>query len=179
VLSALPAAFPIPVAICHHRGDSPGEGLLAGLLKRHSGLPVLEVEDKTPIGPGRVYLAPGGYHLLVEGDHFALSVDDPEASSRPSINTLFESAADAYCPQVVGVILTGANDDGVRGLTAIKAKGGLTVAQDPADAESPVMPAAAIAARAVDLVLPLQGIGPFLVSLTEPQGAVQPENDQG
>jgi two-component system, chemotaxis family, protein-glutamate methylesterase/glutaminase len=110
-----------------------------------------------------VYFAPADYHLLVEKGEFSLSVDEVVHHSRPSIDVLFESAADAYGPALIGVILTGANDDGAAGVKRIKSRGGLVVAQDPKTAEAPAMPAAAIATGAVDQVLPLEQIGPFLV----------------
>jgi two-component system chemotaxis response regulator CheB len=134
-------------------------------LQRSSGLPVSEPDDKEPIARGRVYLAPRDYHLLIEGRHFALSTEAPVCYARPSIDVLFESAADAYGKDVIGVILTGKNRDGARGLAAIKKCGGLAVVEDPATAEAREMPEAALAATIVDRVLPLGGIALFLSSL--------------
>ena len=114
---------------------------------------------------GRVYLAPRDYHLLVERGHFALSTEAPVYFARPSIDVLFESAADAYGEGVVGVVLTGANGDGARGLARIKAAGGLAVVQEPATARAPEMPSAAIEAADVDRVLPLPEIAAFLNGL--------------
>ncbi len=165
VLSALPADFPFPVVAVQHR--QPGtEDRLSALLGSVCALPVCEAEDKEPIVPGRIYLAPADYHLLVEGDHLALSVDEPLEYARPSIDVLFESAAAAHGDRVVGVILTGANDDGARGLAAVKEGGGIAVVQDPSTAEAPRMPRAALDAVKADAVLPVESIGPFLANLT-------------
>ena len=164
LLGALPEDFPVPLAVVQHRSiDS--EDLLSVLLQRSSRLPLAEVEDKQPILPGTVYLAPANYHLLVERDHFALSVDDRVRYARPSIDVMFESAADAYRERLAAVLLRGSNDDGARGMARVKARGGMTIVQDPASAESRRMPAAAIAASPVDYVLPLAGIAELLNSL--------------
>ena len=120
-------------------------------------------EDKEPIAAGTVYFAPPGYHLLIEAEHsFALSVDEPEHFSRPSIDVLFESAADSYGNRVAGVVLSGANSDGAAGLRAIADAGGTTVVQDPATAEVSVMPGAALFACPGSLVLSMQGIAKWL-----------------
>ena len=164
VLGALPAQFPVPVAVVQHRHKASNEGLPA-FLRKSSKLKVVDVDDKLWIKPGTVYLAPADYHLLVERGLFTLSVDDRVSHSRPSIDVLFESAADAYGDKVVGVVLTGSNDDGARGVKRIKKRDGFVVAQDPKTAEAPEMPQAAIAAARVDRILPLERIGPFLVEL--------------
>ncbi|MCG8615320.1 MAG: chemotaxis protein CheB, partial [Desulfobacterales bacterium] len=131
-------------------------------------LSVTEARDKEPIRPGNIYIAPGGYHLLVEKEFsFALSVDEPVCYSRPSIDVLFESAADACGPHLVGIILTGANSDGSDGIVAIKRNGGYTIAQDPATASSYYMPQSAIDTDAVDTVLPLDRIPAFVNELVE------------
>jgi two-component system chemotaxis response regulator CheB len=126
---------------------------------------VQDAEDKMAIERGKVYIAPPDYHLLVEHGSFALSVDERVQFARPSIDVLFESAAHSYGPGVIGIILTGANEDGAAGLAAVKARGGVAVVQDPSDAERRTMPDAAIAATAADAVLPLEGIGEFLYAL--------------
>jgi two-component system chemotaxis response regulator CheB len=164
LLPGLPQDFPWPVILVQHRGREAGSGL-CDFLQKSSGLPVLEPEDKETIAPGRVYLAPRDYHLLIEGRHFALSTDAPVCYARPSIDVLFESAADAYGKGVIGVILTGKNRDGARGLAAIKGGGGLAVIEDPATAESREMPEAALAATVADRVLPLAEIAPCLNDL--------------
>jgi two-component system chemotaxis response regulator CheB len=165
VIGGLPGDFPLPIAVVQHRSRD-SDGIMATLLTDRSKLRVREVEDKEPIEPGWVYIAPPDYHLLVDGDVFALSTEEPVAYSRPSIDVLFESAAEAYGDRLVGVVLTGANADGARGLKRIKEFGGYAVVQDPLTAESPPMPRAAIAAAPVDKVVPLEGIAPFLVQLT-------------
>ena len=165
VLGGLPANFRTPIAVAQHRSAEGGAGGgLAGLLGSHSPLPVVDVEDKQPVEPGRVYLAPPDYHLLVEPDGFALSTEGAVHYSRPSIDVLFESAADVYGDRVIGVVLTGANDDGAHGLMRIRRRGGVTIAQDPATAERPEMPRAAIATGAVQHVLPLDEIAQMLVT---------------
>ena len=164
LLGALPKAFPVPLAVVQHRSVDSDE-LLSVLLGRACRLPIAEVEDKQPILPGVVYLAPANYHLLVERNHFALSVDARVQYARPSIDVLFESAADAYRDTLIAVLLSGSNEDGASGIARVKARGGLTIVQDPASAESARMPAAAIAASRVDHVLPLAEIAPFLNDL--------------
>ena len=159
LLGALEPENRLAVAVAQHRApDSDSEETLVRFLARRSNLPIVEVDDKAAVEPGRVYLAPADYHLLVEPGHFALSTEGPVRFSRPSIDVLFESAADAYGEAVVAVVLTGANDDGRRGTLAVKEAGGVTIAQDPATAERPEMPASAIDAGAVDLVLPIDAI---------------------
>jgi two-component system chemotaxis response regulator CheB len=131
-------------------------------LQSHCALPVAEVNDKDRIIAGRVYLAPADYHLLVDVGHFALSTDARVCYARPSIDVLFESAADVYRDRVIGVILTGASSDGALGAARIKKLGGRVVAQDPATAESPVMPRAAINAGVVSEVLLLSDMALYL-----------------
>jgi two-component system chemotaxis response regulator CheB len=139
---------------------------LAEVLASKGALPVLEADDKQPIQPGRVYLAPPGYHLLVEREGWlSLSVDELVHFSRPSIDVLFESAADAHGAGVVGVLLSGANDDGARGLKRVRDLGGTTIAQAPATALVTTMPESALALDAASHVLPLDDIGPFLAQL--------------
>ena len=165
VLPALAQDFGMPVVVVQHRGKDADN--LCEFLQRHSALPLSEPNDKDAIAPGRVYLAPRDYHLLIERDGFALSTEAPVGYARPSVNVLFESAADIYQGHVVGVVLTGANTDGARGLAKIKAYGGLCVVEDPAGAESRGMPQAAIAAAKVDAILPLPEIAPYLNQLCQ------------
>jgi two-component system chemotaxis response regulator CheB len=165
VLDALPDRFPTPIAIAQHRAADSRSGALSRLLSLRSRLEVCEVGDKDPIEPGRVYVAPADYHLLVEPDGFALSLDGHVQHSRPSIDVLFDSAADTFGDRLIGVILTGANADGAYGLQRVKRRGGVTIVQDPASAEKREMPAAAIATGAADHVVPLEAIGPKLVEL--------------
>jgi two-component system, chemotaxis family, protein-glutamate methylesterase/glutaminase len=161
ILRALPRDYPLPIAIVQHRGLD-GAERLASALQELTALPVREVEDKEPIVSGCVHVAPPDYHLLVEAGHFALSVDNKVLSARPSIDMLFESAADAYLDRVIAVVLTGASRDGAQGALRVKKKGGIVVVQDPSTAESRVMPESAIAACSPDRVLPLDGIAAFL-----------------
>ncbi|MEA2386568.1 MAG: two-component system, chemotaxis family, protein-glutamate methylesterase/glutaminase [Thermoleophilaceae bacterium] len=165
VLESLPGGFELPVVIAQHRPAANNEELLERILARSSQLDVVGASDKEPLVPGRVYVAPSDYHLLVERGHLALSTDDVVQFARPSIDVLFESAADAYAERAVGVLLTGVNEDGAAGLARIAAAGGFTVAQDPATAEQPDMPAAAIARGAARRVLALEQIGPLLAGL--------------
>jgi two-component system chemotaxis response regulator CheB len=165
VLEPLPADFGIPVVLAQHRPANAGNEMLEQVLARGSKLEVVAATDKEPLAPGRVYVAPADYHLLVEPGHLALSTDAAVEFSRPSVDVLFESAADAYGPRAVGVLLTGVNQDGAAGLARIAAAGGFTVAQDPATAERGEMPAAAVERGAARRVLPLERIGPFLAEL--------------
>ena len=165
VLEALPAGFELPLVVAQHRPVTHGTDMLEQVLARSSKLDVVAATDKEPLTPGRVYVAPADYHLLVEPGHLALSSDAPVEFSRPSIDVLFESAADTYGSRTVGVLLTGANQDGAAGLARIATAGGFTVVQDPATAERPDMPAAAIARGAARRVLPRERIGPFLAEL--------------
>lgn len=164
ILRGLMPDFPLPIAVVQHRGvDWDGQqSQLTRLLQLHCALPVVEANDKEPMTGGRVYLGPPDYHLLVDEGRFALSVDARVYHARPSIDVLFESAADSYREGVLGVILTGASGDGAHGAACIKRRGGSVVAQDPRTAEAPVMPQAAISAGAVDRVLPLGEIASFL-----------------
>lgn len=167
LLSGLPDDFPVPVVIVQHRGKD-SDTALCDFLGRHSRLPISEPEDKENIVPGRAYLAPRDYHLLVENGSFALSTDPAVGFARPSIDVLFESAADQYRDRTIGVVLTGANRDGARGLAAIKLRGGLALVEDPALAACPEMPEAAIAGTEVDGILSVAEFGPLLGDLCNP-----------
>jgi two-component system chemotaxis response regulator CheB len=169
LVRALPREFDTPVAIAQHRAVDSGSGALPAMLTARTGHAIHEPGDKDPIQRGYIYVAPSDYHLLVEPDGFALSTDAAVKHSRPSIDVLFDSAADTYAERLVAVILTGANDDGSHGMMRVRRRGGLTIAQDPARAERPEMPAAAIASGAVQRVLPLEEIPPLLVELTSDQ----------
>jgi two-component system chemotaxis response regulator CheB len=166
LLPALPASFPLPIAIVQHR-DQRSNGFLAGYLNSMSGISVSEAEDKESFCAGHAYLAPAGYHLLIESDRsLSLSVDQPVNCSCPSIDVLFESAADVFAESLIGMVLTGANADGARGLRAIKARGGLAVVQDPETASAMAMPRAALEATPVDHVVELGRIAPLLIRLS-------------
>ena len=168
LLGALPSKFRVPIVIVQHRTVSPDGGGLSKLLQDHSRLTILEAEDKMPLEAGTIYLAPADYHLMVETPGLlALSTDAPVRSARPSIDVLFQTAADAYRDALLGVLLTGASNDGAAGLASVKAQGGRAIVEDPATAECRTMPAAALATTAVDYVLPLDRIGEHLVTLVE------------
>jgi two-component system chemotaxis response regulator CheB len=165
MLTGLPSGFRLPlIALLHLPGD--GDSKLADVFGARLAIPVEEAVDKTRIAPGTLYIAPGGYHLLVEQDYsLALSCEAPVHHSRPSIDVLMESAADAWGERLMGILLTGANDDGADGLARIGEMGGLTVVQDPNEAAMPTMPRAAIRRRAPDLVLTLDRIRALLLEL--------------
>jgi two-component system chemotaxis response regulator CheB len=165
VLSDFPEEIDLPIVIAQHRHPDSQEGTLAELLQLQIDRPVQDVEDKMAIEPRHVYVAPPDYHVLVQRDSFALSVDERVQYARPSIDVMFESAADAYGPGVIGIILTGANDDGAQGLARIKQQGGVALIQDPAGALRRAMPDAAIASTVADAVLPLEDIGKFVYGL--------------
>jgi two-component system, chemotaxis family, protein-glutamate methylesterase/glutaminase len=165
LLADLRAGVDAPVVVAQHRHASSTPGGLAELLNLRIKRPVRDAEDKMPIEHGQVYIAPPDYHLLVERGSFALSLDERVQYARPSIDVLFESAAAAYGPDVIGIILTGANEDGAAGLAAIKRRDGVALVQDPAGAARRTMPDAAIAATVADAVLPLEAIGPYLYEL--------------
>ncbi len=165
ILSFLPEHFAAPVLLAQHIQARFGIDFAA--VFRHNGsLIVKEGDEKEMPQPGTMYVAPPGYHMLVERDgSLALSVDDPENFARPSIDVLFETAAEAWGAQLIGVLLTGANSDGALGLKAIGARGGTTIVQDPETAEAPTMPRAALDCMAVDHILPLSEIGRFLAKV--------------
>ncbi|MDB6134508.1 MAG: cheB 2 [Verrucomicrobiales bacterium] len=146
ILPELPPDYPLPLLIVVHLPPD-RESTLAALLDARCRITVKEAEDKEPILPGMAYLAPPDYHLLVEPDfHLSLSSEEQVLYSRPSIDVLFESAADAYGTALAGIILTGANSDGAKGLRAVAASGGIALVQSPDCAEATAMPAAALAA---------------------------------
>ncbi|KOP26406.1 chemotaxis protein [Hapalosiphon sp. MRB220] len=171
ILSGLPKTFPIPIAVVQHRHKS-SDDTLRLLLQSYSNLIIKEAEDKEDILSGHVYLAPADYHLLIDSKdttaaqpYFSLSTDAPVTYARPSIDVLFETAADAYHQKLIGVLLTGANQDGVQGLAKIKARGGMTIVEEPESAYCSVMPAGAIALGVADKVLSLLEIPTFLVKI--------------
>lgn len=164
ILPRLPADYPLPILVVVHVPDSPSG--LTTLFASKSAIAIREPEDKEPIAPGTVYLAPPGYHLLVEQNRsIALSADEPVLFSRPSIDVLFESAADSYGAGLVGVILTGANEDGARGAAAVHAAGGAMLVEDPATAYAAAMPAAALTRCPAARMLSLDEIADYLLKL--------------
>jgi two-component system chemotaxis response regulator CheB len=154
-----------PIVVAQHRmPESEGEAL-ARLLQDHTRRLVSDPDDKTPLEADHVYLSPPDYHLLVEDGHLALSTEAPVQFARPSIDVLFDSAADAYGAATIGIVLTGANADGAEGLARIKARGGVAIIQDPATSTKRAMPDAAIAATVADAILPLDEIPLFVYGL--------------
>lgn len=165
VLGALPQGFTIPVICVLHLPDN-RHSQLAEVLQRRLHRPVREACDKAPIEAGLIYVAGPRYHLSVEQDlTLSHSQEEPVHFSRPAIDYLFASAADAYGPGLLGILLTGANEDGARGLLQIKQRGGRTVVQDPRDAQVALMPEAALALHRPDHILSLSGIGQLLATL--------------
>jgi len=171
LLAALPSRFRTPVVIVLHLLAT-AESLLVPVLAARCARPVREAADKEPIEAGVVYVAPPGYHLLVEPDlTFALSIDAPVNFCRPSIDVMFESAAYAWRERLLGIVLTGANADGAEGLAAIRRFGGRAWVQDPESAVAPAMPAAAIARAGADRVLSLEAMAAALAGVEqEPTG---------
>jgi len=169
ILPGLPKAYPYPVVTVLHvmKGR---QNQLAEVFQQRLALRVVEAADKDELQPGTLYFAPAGYHLSVEeGGVLSLSQEEPVHFARPAIDITMQSAADVYGPQLVGILLTGANQDGAAGLAAIGAAGGLTVVQDPAEAQVAVMPNEAIRLRQPDLVLTLQEIRSLLLKLEKMQ----------
>ena len=165
VFGQLRKRFSLPVLVVLHLPDE-RDSQLAGVFGHRLAIPVEEARDKQDIQPGTLYFATPGYHLSVEADRsLSLSLEEPVHHSRPSIDILFESAADVYGPNLLAVLLTGANDDGARGLARVKALGGITVVQDPDEAQVSTMPEAALALHEPDHILTLQGISHLLAGL--------------
>jgi len=168
LLLLLPALSPRlrpPVfVVLHLPRDRPS--VLAEIFARKCAVPVREAEDKEPVAPGTVYFAPNDYHLLVDrGPQLSLSADDPVHHSRPSVDVLFESAADIYGDRLLGIILTGANEDGAAGLAAVHDAGGVTIVQRPDTARAPHMVLAALKLRPADRILTLEEIAAMLRTL--------------
>jgi two-component system, chemotaxis family, protein-glutamate methylesterase/glutaminase len=166
LLAELDPSFTIPIGVVQHLPSS--SRIDVAMIYSTGTRRVVEIEDKMPIEQGYVYMAPPGYHVLVERDGtFALTQDEPENYSRPSIDVFFDSVARVYGPRAVGVLLTGANSDGAKGLAKIGTDGGRTVAQDPEEAEVDTMPKSAIAIRKPDQILRLSAIADYLNGLEE------------
>ncbi|TBU83805.1 chemotaxis protein CheB [Phytopseudomonas dryadis] len=165
LFGTLPAAYGLPLVAVLHLPEE-RDSLLPELFSRRLALRVKEAQDKEPLQPGTLYFAAPGYHLCIEADRcFSYSREAPVHYSRPSIDYLFESAADVYGPQLLGILLTGANQDGAIGLATIKRRGGLTVVQEPQEAQVATMPEAALALHCPDFILPLRGILALLAEL--------------
>lgn len=167
ILPHLKESFCIPILIVQHISPS-AESYLANHFSQRCFMDVKEAEDKEPIRRGSIYFAPPNYHMLVEEDGcIALSVDERVNFSRPSIDVLFESAADHYTNELIGLVLTGANSDGAQGLAQIKARGGKAWVQSPDTADVATMPEAAIAAVDVDAIIPLDEIYRYFNEICE------------
>ena len=165
VFGSLRQGFGLPILVVLHLPDE-RESQMAEVFGRRLAVPVEEARDKQDICPGTLYVATPGYHLSVEADRsLSLSLEPPVHHSRPSIDVLFESAADVYGPNLLAVVLTGANGDGAQGLAKVRAQGGITVVQDPHEAQVATMPEAALALHQPDHILSLQDIGQLLAGL--------------
>ena len=165
ILPRLPAKFrPSLLIVLHLPRERPS--LLVEIYEKRCALPIREADDKEPIEPGTVYFAPPDYHMLVERNRqIALSTEEPVHFSRPSVDVLFESAADVFGSRLLGVILTGANEDGAAGLHAIHRAGGVTVVQQPDSAKVPLMVVSALQRNPADFVLSLPKIAELLKGL--------------
>lgn len=162
LLQGLTPTLKMPVLVVCHTGSEDVE-MLIEVLSGKSALPVQEAQERQRPTAGGVYIAPSGYHLLIEQSGcFALSIDNRVCFSRPAINVLFESAAEHYRQGLIGVVLTGANDDGARGLKAIRERHGLAIVQTPTEAEAREMPEAAIRVAGANHIIPLRDIAPLI-----------------
>ncbi|PAA31973.1 chemotaxis protein CheB [Pseudomonas fragi] len=169
IFAGLKPGYRLPIIVVLHLPDE-RRSQLAEVFARRVALPVREAQDKQPIVPGTLYFAAPGYHVSVEHDlSLSLSQEEPVHYSRPAIDYLFESAADVYQQRLAAILLTGANQDGARGLSQVKQSGGLTIIQDPDEAQVATMPRAALELFQPDCILPLSGIGRLLVELEHTQ----------
>ncbi len=165
ILSALPAGYPIPVFLCLHRLKHVRSGFTEALSIK-ANLPIVEPDDKDPIKPGKIYLAPANYHMYIElGNKFALSTEEPVNHSRPSIDLSFFSASYSYKNKLIGIILSGANKDGALGLKSVKDSGGIAIVQDPKECQVPTMTTASLRATNVDYIFKTNEIINYLLKL--------------
>lgn len=165
IITSLPGNFPIPIIVCMHRLRNVKTGIITAL-SNNSKNKIYEPFDKDPIEPGTVYIAPANYHLLIEnGDHFSLSTSKPVNHSRPSIDLTMKSAAAVYHGRIVGILISGANCDGAEGMIAIHKSGGITIVQDPNEAEIPAMPESAIHSFTPDKIYNADKIINFIVNI--------------
>src|SRR5665647_1282864 len=165
IFSLLPKGFSIPVIIVQHVSAHSNNQWIK-LLNDKSNLYIKEADEKEKIENGTIYIAPANYHLMIEKNKtFSLTIDERVNYARPSIDVLFESAAEAYKDKLIGVILTGSNNDGTNGIKRIKECGGLAIIQNPETAESSYMPASAIATNQPDYILSLEEITALLIKL--------------
>lgn len=167
VLQDLPASYSVPIILVLHRLRNQ-EGSLQEIFSKKLALKAVEIEEKEPLLPGYVYLAPANYHVLLEKDHtFSLDDSELENYSRPSIDVTFTSAAGVFGENTIGVLLSGASRDGSSGLKLIFEKGGVAIAQNPLEAEVATMPQAAIDSIPGCSIMNLVRIKEFLLSLHE------------
>ncbi|WP_114782659.1 chemotaxis protein CheB [Botryobacter ruber] len=165
ILEALPATFTLPIVVVQHRSKEE-RTLLEDVLSQKCEIRIKQADEKEKITPGTVYFAPPDYHLLIEQDRtFSLTSDERVNYSRPSIDVLFETAAYVYKSRLLAIILTGANHDGAAGIKRARKAGGTTIAQNPAEAQYPVMPKAAIDTGCIQKILKLEEIKAFLIKL--------------
>lgn len=165
IIGRLPVDYPFPLVVAQHRAKDE-QKLLEEVLQTKTKLRVRQADEKEYITSGHIYLAPPGYHLLIERDlSFSLASDEPVNYSRPSIDVLFQSAAEVLKERAVGIMLTGANKDGANGIIAIRNMGGVTIAEDPQEAAFPYMPKASIATGKIDHVMGLEKIVKFLLEM--------------
>ena len=172
LLGGLPGDFSLPVVVVQHRSKD-SDRLLSELLQDATDLKVSEVEDKEPLMPGTVHIAPANYHVLIDAGYLSLTLEEPVRFSRPSIDVMLSSAADTYGSGAIGVVLTGANEDGARGLSHIVKRGGRALVQDPRTAEIPIMPDAALKAVPSAEVLTLEALAPRLIELSRERAKVR------
>jgi len=178
IFSTLPAGFSIPIIIVQHVSPRSDNEWIK-LLNEKSNLTIKEADEKEKIKPGNVYIAPSNYHLLVEKDKtFSLTIDERVNYARPSIDVLFETAAEAYKNKLIGVILTGSNNDGAIGIKRIKECGGLVIIQDPETAESSYMPASAIATIEPDYILSLEKIIELIKKMDKEKNSNEKNNQE-
>jgi two-component system, chemotaxis family, protein-glutamate methylesterase/glutaminase len=167
LVQSLPASFDLPIVIVQHL-NAHSDNSWINLLNRQCKLRVKEADEKESIESGTIYIAPPNYHTLIESNKtVSFTIGERVNYARPSIDVLFESGADAYKNELIGIILTGSSNDGAKGLKRVKEKGGLAIVQDPATAESGYMPASAIALTQVDYILPLEQIIELLVKIDQ------------
>jgi two-component system chemotaxis response regulator CheB len=163
LLARIPENYSLPIVIVQHRSKEEKD-LLENVLQQKCKIKIKQADEKEKIMPGMVYIAPANYHLLVEENRtFSLSSDETINYSRPSIDVLFETAAEVFRDRLIGIILTGANRDGANGMKAVHSHKGLTIAQNPGEAEYPEMPLASIRTGAVEHILLLKEIHHFLI----------------
>ncbi len=166
LLSSLPVKFSLPlVAVQHRPKDS--EASLGKYFSLWTSRPVFEADDKTPLVPGHIYFAPSDYHLMIDDKNLALSTEGPVKYSRPSIDVLFETAAEWYNERAVGIILTGTGSDGPEGARELEERGGLLIVQDPEEAEADILPRSTIAATKHPQIMRLNQIVNMLETINQ------------